>query len=354
MTANRKIQDALFSILFFMVFALFYGGTRIIFAAAEPASDYTGPSQNLFNLRIPKNLNFAGEAIPQNDYSIKVNMETVINGGSFERSTAFVLFSRASSWFPLIEKILKKNNIPNDFKYIALAESRLTNSTSPQGAVGFWQFVASTGSHYGLEISNEVDERYHVEKSTEAACRFFKEAYRKFGNWTLVAASYNMGMGGIENHLKKQNSASYYDLMMNKETSAYMYRVLALKTLFMNSGRKFTGGRNIYNTATRIFKFDSSITDLEVFAKVQGCDLEILKTFNPWLLTHSLSNPGGKTYLIKLPGKEYIKKLKLVISTDSTLNISDSVRVRTIFPDSVIVKPDSIKTDKNEQPGANR
>lgn len=339
MMGNKKTERALHTLLFFLVFSLLYGSTKILFAASENATDYAGPAQNLFNLRIPKDLHFAGEPIPQNDYSIKENMEKVMNGGNFERSTAYVLFSRASAWFPMMEKILARNHIPDDFKYIALAESRLTNSTSPQGAVGFWQFVASTGSHCGLEISAEVDERYNVEKSTEAACHFFKEAYRKFGNWTLVAAAYNLGMGGIEYHLKKQGSDNYYDLMMNKETSAYIYRILALKTIFMNSGKKFSGGRTIYNIPCTITKVDSSITDLASFSREKGFNYEILKTFNPWLISNSLSNPDHRTYAIRFPGKEYMKKIAQTVVADSTHKIQDTLQV--IKPDSSLLKIDT-------------
>ncbi len=343
MSVKKKIEPLASSILCFLIFAFLYTGAKVIFARNENPVDYTGPSQNLFNLHIPKDLHFAGEPIPQDDYSIKENMEKVFNSGSFERSTAFVLFSRASSWFPMIERILKKNNIPDDFKYIALAESRLTNSTSPQGAVGFWQFVPTTGSHYGLEINSDVDERYNVEKSTEAACRFFREAYRRFGNWTLVAAAYNLGMGGIEHHLKKQPSKSYNDLMMNKETSGYMYRILALKKVFTNSGKKFFGGKNIYNIPTSTFKTDSSIVDLSVFAKSKGYSLEILKTFNPWLISGSLSNPGRRTYIIRFPAKDYLKKMQIEMPADTVAAKTDTAAVQIPAADTLVAKPDTTK-----------
>lgn len=349
MKGIQIIKDSFFSFLFLLAFLLLYSGIRMLVPFSGVTADYTGPSQSLFNLRIPKDLHFAGEPIPRNDYSIKENMEKVINGGRFEKSTAFILFSRASAWFPMIERILKKNNIPDDFKYIALAESRLTNSTSPQGAVGFWQFVPATGSHYGLEINSEVDERYNVEKSTEAACRYFRDAYRKFGNWTLVAASYNLGMGGIEHHLKKQASNSYYDLMMNKETSVYIYRILALKTIFTNSGKKFYGGKNIYNMAGVTFKTDSSIVDLAAFAKSKGCNLEILKTFNPWLIGNSLPNPEKKMYYIKLPGKDYMKLVTAVAVNDTGIQPADTLNAKKLVPDSMETGTDSIEK-KNEQP----
>lgn len=351
MSAAQYLKDFFYSIVFFFSFICIYAGVRMFVPFSGVNADYTGPSGALFNLRIPKDLNFAGEPIPRNDYSIKENMEKVINGGRFEKSTAYILFSRASAWFPLIERILKKHNIPDDLKYIALAESRLTNSISPQGAVGFWQFIPSTGAHYGLEINEEVDERYHVEKSTEAACLYFKDAYRRFGNWTLAAASYNLGMGGIEHHLKKQGSKSYYDLMMNKETSFYVYKILALKTLFTNSGKKFYGGKNIYNMAAVTYKTDSSIVDLAQFAKSKGCNLEILKTFNPWLVGNSLGNPGRKTYYIKLPGKDYMKLTAAATDSATAKSAVDSIPVRAPGADtSRIQMPDSTKEDQHEQP----
>ncbi len=348
MKKNKKIKTVLFSFPCFILFTLFYVGAKILFASSENPTDYIGPSQNLFNLRIPKDLHFAGEPIPQDDYSIKENIEKVFNGGNFEKSTAFVLFSRASTWFPMIEKILKRNNIPEDFKYIALAESRLTNSTSPQGAVGFWQFIAGTGSNYGLEINSEVDERYSVEKSTEAACHFFKDAYKRLGNWTLVAAAYNLGMGGLEYHMKKQSSKNYYDLMMNKETSFYIYRILALKTVFTNANKKFYGGRNIYNIPTTTFKTDSAISNLSEFAGNKGYTYDILKTFNPWIISNSLSNPERKTYLLKFPKKEYLKKLQLLVPQDSIPKSTDTLSIQNILPDSAAVKADTSKKIKND------
>jgi membrane-bound lytic murein transglycosylase D len=351
MTLTQFVKNIVYAIAFFLSFLFIYAGVRMLVPFSGVNADYAGPSQSLFNLRIPKDLSFAGEPIPRDDYSIKENMEKVINGGKFERSTAYVLFSRASAWFPMIERILKKHNIPDDFKYIALAESRLTNSISPQGAVGFWQFVPATGSHYGLEISSEVDERYNVEKSTEAACRYFKDAYRRFGNWTLVAASYNLGMGGIEQHLRKQGSKNYYNLLMNKETSVYIYRILALKTIFMNSGKKFYGGKNIYNMSGVTYKTDSSIVDLAQFAKTKGCNLEILKTFNPWLVGKSLLNPEHKTYYIKLPGKDYLKLVPAIAASDTAQQAADTSASRLAVPDSSSrVRPDSTKETRNEQP----
>ena len=347
MNRGEILKNGLYSLLFAVVFFLLNTGGRMIFASSEDIADYAGPSQSLFNLRIPKDLQFAGEPIPKDDYSIKESMERVINGGKFEKSTAYVLFSRASAWFPLIEAILKRNHIPDDFKYIALEESRLTNSISPRGAVGFWQFVQATGSYYGLEINEDVDERYHVEKSTEAACRYFRDAYKKFHNWTLAAASYNLGMGGIEYHLKKQGSDNYYDLMMNKETSNYVYKILALKTILVNSGKKFRGGGNIYNMAGVTCKTDSSISDLSAFARSKGISLETLKMFNPWLVGTKLSNSAHKTYYIKLPGKDYLRTIAAA-AADSSNPGKDTMQVASPAADTSAIITDTLKEKRNE------
>ena len=199
---SKKINFLILSSAFFVVFSAGYFGFKKYFFQQEPNLDYINPAESLLGLHIPKDIHFAGEAVPQNDYSIKENLDKAFSGNS--SSSAFVLFKRCALWFPPIEAVLKRNNIPDDIKYIALEESNLTNSQSSQGAAGFWQFVPSTGANYGLEINDEVDERYSVEKSTEAACKFFKEAHKRFGSWTIAAAAYNLGTGGIEQQLKKQ------------------------------------------------------------------------------------------------------------------------------------------------------
>ena len=171
---GKKINFLIFFFTFFIVFSVGYFAYKKWFFQQEANLDYINPAESLLGLRIPKNIHFAGEAVPQNDYSIKENLDKAFSGNS--SSSAFVLFKRCALWFPPVEAVLKRNNIPDDIKYIALEESNLTNSQSTQGAAGFWQFVPSTGASFGLEINDEVDERYSVEKSTEAACKFFKGA----------------------------------------------------------------------------------------------------------------------------------------------------------------------------------
>ena len=351
-------------VLFVLLFSINIISRTCFFKQEENNEDYLNPAESLLGLNIPKNLHFAGEPVPQNDFSIKENLDKEFLSHS-STSSAFVLFKRAALWFPAIENVLRKNNIPDDIKYIALAESNLTNSQSPQGAAGFWQFVPGTGANYGLEINEEVDERYSIEKSTEAACKFFKDAYKQFGSWTIAAAAYNLGSGAIEEQLKKQNSKNYYDLMLNKETARYMYRILALKTLLENhSKRKIPGlSKSFYGVPLISFKVDTTIDNLTNFSTSLGYTYNLLKIFNPWLRKNRLSNPTKKYYIINFPKKEYLKNGFTYFEGDLVReNRDSSVLEKGIAKDTLSIPIDSDKeektlmvpskkdTEKNEQP----
>ncbi len=263
--------------------------------------DYFNGNNKIFSIRVPKDLNFAGEVVPISDFRIHKAVETELVKGTYWQSRSLVLHKRASRWFPVIEPILKKNNIPDDFKYIALIESQLTNVVSPQGATGFWQIIESTAKGYGLEITDEVDERYHVVKSTEAACKYFLESYKHFNNWTLVAASYNLGMNGIQVQLNKQNVSNYYDLHLTKETAQYVYRLLAMKEIISRPkiyGFLFRTKDKYRPVAIKYVTVDSSIYDLSEFAIAQGINYSILKLFNPWLIANTLTNTPQHVGLI--------------------------------------------------------
>lgn len=266
--------------------------------------DYFNTSYKVFSIRIPKNLNFAGEKTPIRDFSVREAMERELVINTYWQSQTLLLHKRANRWFPIIEPILKKNDIPEDFKYIPLIESQLTNVVSPQGATGFWQLVEPTAKQYGLEITEEVDERYNVVKSTEAACKYFKEAYKQFHNWTLVAASYNLGMTGVQSQLNRQKVTSYYDVLLTEETARYIYRLLAMKEII--SRPKVYGfilrKKDLYPLIpTKKIVIDSSIRSLADFAITEGINYKYLKLFNPWLRTGSLSNPDKKKYVIEVP-----------------------------------------------------
>jgi hypothetical protein len=295
--------------------------------------DYFNASYKVFSVHIPKNLNFAGEKVPTTDFSVReaVERELIIN--TYWQSQSLLLHKRAARWFPVIEPILKKHKIPEDFKYVALIESQLTNVISPRGATGFWQIVEPTAKGYGMEISEDVDERYHVIKSTEAACRYFKEAYKMFHNWTLVAASYNLGMGGIQGQMAKQKVDSYYDLGLNEETARYVYRILAMKEII--SRPKVYGfmlrKKDLYPAlSTKQIVIDSTISNLADFALAQGINYKILKTFNPWLLSNRLPVEPGKKYILDLPrGNMNIYDLDGNYEGSAKLSSRDSVNLVT-------------------------
>jgi membrane-bound lytic murein transglycosylase D len=266
--------------------------------------DYFNASYKVFSIRIPKNLNFAGEKTPIRDFSVREAMERELVINTYWQSQTLLLHKRANRWFPVIEPILKKNNIPDDFKYIPLIESQLTNAVSSQGATGFWQLVEPTAKEYELEITEDIDERYNVIKSTEAACKYFKEAYKQFNNWTLVAASYNLGMTGVQSQLNRQKASSYYDILLTEETARYVYRILAMKEII--SRPKVYGfilrKKDLYPVIpTKKLIIDSTIHNLADFALKEGINYKYLKLFNPWLRTNILSNPSKKKYILELP-----------------------------------------------------
>lgn len=345
---GKKTNYYILLITFFIQISFGYFMLKKHFPKQEINADYLTPTESLFGLNFPKDVHFAGETVPQNDYSIKENLDKEFSDNS-SKSSAFILLKRAVLWFPPIESVLKKNNIPDDIKYIAMEESKLTNSQSSQGAAGFWQFVPSTGVNYGLEINDEVDERYSIEKSTEAACKFFKEAYKKFGRWTIAAASYNLGLGGIEQQLKKQKSDNYYDLLLNKETAQYIYRVLALKTLIENSSKhKFGMSRSFYGVPLISFKVDTAIADLSIFATSLNYNYNILKIFNPWLRKNKLSNLTKKTYTICFPKKEYLKNGFTYFEGDLVRESIDSMFLqKSEKTDSISTQGDVRKEVKN-------
>jgi membrane-bound lytic murein transglycosylase D len=281
------------------------------YSVSNPISDadyrnYFLSNYKVFGVTIPRDLNFCGEPVPLNDFTVREALERELMVNTYFQSQTLLFHKRASRWFPIIEPILARHGVPDDFKYVALVESGLSNVVSPQKAAGFWQIIPVTAEHYGLEMNEEVDERYNLEKSTEAACRFFKESYAKYQNWTLVAASYNLGMGGIDKQLAKQKSGSYYDLYLNEETSRYVFRILAVKEII--SRPKAYGYRlrpkDLYPPVpVYTVKVDSAITDLAGFAIAQGSNYKILKLMNPWLLKSTLANPERKTYIIQFPRK---------------------------------------------------
>lgn len=256
----------------------------------------------------PTATDFAGEVAPLHivDVRERLDRELIINA-NLHSSTTLIL-KRANRAFPVIEPILQKYGIPDDFKYLAVIESGLVNAVSSAGARGVWQFMPDTAKERGMEVNDFVDERYHLEKSTEAACKYLLSAKAKFGSWTMAAASYNGGMNGVNRRIEEQQVETYYDLALTEETSRYVFRILALKEIMKNPAKY---GFNIYPNdlyspiPTKKIEVDSTITDLANFAKTQGINYKILKLHNPWLRDKKLVNPSKKKYEIEIPTEGY-------------------------------------------------
>ncbi|WP_333809947.1 lytic transglycosylase domain-containing protein [Flavobacterium sp.] len=256
-------------------------------------------------------MDFAGEEVPtfMADVQERLDKEMITNM-NYHTNTTLVI-KRANKVFPVIEPILAKYGVPDDFKYLAVIESSLVNAVSPAGARGVWQFMPATAKEKGMEVSDEVDERYHLEKSTEAACKYLLSAKEKFGSWTLAAASYNGGMNGITKKMEEQGVDNYYDLLLTEETSRYVFRILALKEIMSKSERygfKIPNEALYYPIPTKKIMIDTTITDLAKFAKTQGVNYKILKIHNPWLRDKKLTVTTGKKYEIEIPTSGYHKQ----------------------------------------------
>ena len=284
---------------------IFISGAFVYGISTEKKNKITKEGTSQF---FPISIDFAGEAAPLQmaDVRERLDRELLINANL--DATTLLIIKRANRVFPLIEPILAKYGVPDDFKYLAVIESGLVNAVSPAGARGVWQFMPATAKEKGMEVNDMVDERYHLEKSTEAACKYLLEAKAKFGNWTLAAASYNGGMTGVTKQIEMQQVESYYDLLLNDETSRYVFRILALKEI-MKSPEKFgfiVDVNEMYvNLPSKVITVDSSIPDLASFAKSQGINYKILKIHNPWLRDKKLINQGKKRYEIQIPLSGY-------------------------------------------------
>lgn len=268
------------------------------------------------SVEIPEEVTFAGEVTKLDRYDLYERYDREINSFTYFHSTTMLLIKRANRYFPIIVPILKENGIPEDFKYLAVIESSLNpRAVSVAKAVGLWQFMPTTGKEFGLEITTEVDERYHIEKSTVAACKYLKSAYAKYGNWKDVALSYNGGMGRITGELEKQLVYSGLDLWLVEETSRYYFRMLAIKEVFENPYKYgFVIKANQLYKPMEFNKMTVSegVTDLTTFAKRNGITYAQLKDFNSWLRDRKLtvSPRTPKTYTILIPTQEslYYKK----------------------------------------------
>lgn len=282
----------------------------------------------IYAIPMPDSLFFAGEEVPMGLQDIRERYDRELLVNTYWQSQTMLFFKRANRWFPVIEPILESHGVPNDFKYLALIESGLMNVVSPAGATGFWQILEGTGRELGLEVNARIDERYHVEKATAAACQYLLDAKSRFGSWTLAAAAYNMGNARLTRVLHTQRSSNYYDLHLNEETARYMFRILAVKTIFSDpqgSGFHFREEDLYPPHRYKTVVVDTTVSDLVDFALRNNTTYRNLKVLNPWLRDYELPNRSGRYYEIKIPDGG------------------------TVY-DGMESSPDSMTTDQNTEP----
>ena len=271
----------------------------------EQANNYTPLYENpLTAPPLPDHIDFCGEAVPLHLYWVQENVDKELIINCYQHSKTLLTLKRSTRFFPVIEQILKEENVPDDLKYLCIAESNLENVVSPAKAAGFWQFMETTGKNYGLEISEQIDERYHLEKATRAACKHLQKLKNQFGNWALAAAAYNMGENGLAKRMKEQQIDNYWDLSLNSETSRYLSRCIAYKLIFEN--------QELYNiriSATDFYKpieskeivIEKSIEDLRIYCTQNSILYRQLKELNPWLRSTKLTVGASKSYTMKIP-----------------------------------------------------
>ena len=271
------------------------------------------------DVELPKSMTFCGEEVPLDLFYVRERLERELLVNSYLHSSTLLLLKRSARWFPVMEPIMEQYGLPEDFKYLAMIESALTNAVSPSKAVGFWQFLEGTGKEYSLEINKQVDMRYNVEKETVAACKYLKDSYRKFGSWISAAAAFNCGNGRISKTMEEQRVDSYFDMMLPEETQRYVFRILALKLITENPEKygfsiQENGWYQPYETKT--ITVTESIPNLIDFAFEQGTNYKMLKYFNPWLRSNSLTVSPGNSYEIKIPTGEFAKTHKKMRSAE--------------------------------------
>lgn len=262
----------------------------------------------VYSVVLPEKLAFAGEKVPLSEPDIKERADREFLVNTYWQSNGILLIKRAQKYFPIIEPILAANGIHDDFKYLAVIESGLQNVTSPAGAKGFWQMMPATARELGLEVNDNVDERYHLEKATQAACKYLKDSKEKFGSWTLAGAAYNAGNGGINKQLEAQGVTSYYDLLLGEETGRYVFRILAIKEILKNPknyGFHVDPNHGYELVPSKEILINYEIDDLSAFAKANKINYKILKLHNPWLREPRLNNKSKKEYFITIPQPGY-------------------------------------------------
>ena len=303
---NKALHYYTLAMAAFLTIAIFASYSGNLGEEQTKSSEENGNIPQIIKaVDLSKPFDFAGEQLPLDNFDVAERLDRELLVNTYWHSNTVLNIKNAYKYFPVIERILKENGIPENFKYLAVAESSLRNEVSPAGARGIWQFMNGTAEQYGLETNREVDERYHLEKSTQAACELLKDYYRRMNSWTLTAAAYNAGLSRITREMEEQRAETYYDLNLGSETSRYVFRLVAIKEIlshpqdfgfYLDNEERYPPLENY-----RAVKVDSTIESLGDFAREQGTTYRMLKVYNPWLLDSKLPNRSGKTYEIKVP-----------------------------------------------------
>lgn len=294
---------------FFVPFLVAMNVAVVVFilVSAQPANNKVEVRKNVkyVPVEVPSAVNFAGEKMPLDRFYVKEALDRELLSNAYFHSQTIRYIKLVPRYFPIIEPILKEHGIPNDFKYLAVAESGFNpRAISPARAAGIWQLMKGTATDYGLEVNGEVDERYHIEKATHVACEYIKDAYQKFGNWTMVAAAYNRGMNGVERQIDRQGEDDYYDLLITTETARYVYRIVALKLILENPEKYnfYIPEKEKYQIIpSKKIEVKASVPNFAEYAKKHGLSYKVFKDFNPWLRENELTYSGRKRYWVKIP-----------------------------------------------------
>lgn len=294
-------------VVFFALFVLFSSYTdadKTLATSKNSKTEHSLP-QIIQAPPIPASADFCGDALPMDDFDTKERLDLELLSNSYRHSSTILFIKRSGKYFPVIEKILAEEGLPDDLKYLAVAESSLSNAKSPAGARGCWQFMKGTGQEYGLTVNSEVDERLHLEKSTRAACKYLRKLKSQFGSWTFAAAAYNMGGANLRKNKAKQNASNYFDLNINNETMRYVFRIVAIKEI-MKDPRKFGFYIDDYQKYPELpetydVEVKKAVPSWADFAANYGLSYRELKVYNPWLVDSKLTNSQGRTYYVKIP-----------------------------------------------------
>jgi hypothetical protein len=278
--------------------------------AGELPQDGVGTAfrQMIVNPPLPDAFDFAGESVPLVNFDVRESLQRELTVLCYWHASMIYTMQLANRFFPIIEPVLREEGVPDDFKYLCVAESNLQQAVSPMKAVGFWQFLEQTAKEYGLEITTEIDERYHIEKATRAACAYLKKAHEKYGNWALAAASYNVGHKNLDRYIARQHQTSYYNLLLPEETGRYLFRAAAFKLIHRSPaqyGFHIRPGDLFKPLQWTEVRITGAVDDWAAFAASHGTNYKIFKYFNPWLRDAGLINAGKKMYVVKIPKKGF-------------------------------------------------